>query len=440
MNSIQLPAVARRSIFTHCHRKGAEDGSARGRKKDFFLSSRTLGARYLRWPTREHLDGCEPTEPQEELAKADILEKVMKGRQPSDLMLRCTVLDAEGLLSNLILFSEGNVKTISGQFKKSDLSAEHRLNPRDLRKIDSRVPNLVPTILVRKEAILVNILHVRALVKADAVVLFDTYGSADSRLHSVFLYHLEHNLKSKGSGLPYEFRALESILLSVLSALEAEMVFIRNLVGGLLAELEDDIDHDSLKRLLHYSRRLASFQSRAKLVEQALEEVLEQDEDLNAMYLTDKKNGNVRGIDDHEELEFLLESFSKQVEEIVSEVGNIDTNVESTQEIVELILDSNRNSLLALDLQVSIATFGVGTGAFLASLLGMNLTNHFENHPWAFYGMTGFSSIIAGCVAWAGLRKLARMRKIGLASNSGKRKTKPWLPLPLRARKSDGWS
>jgi magnesium transporter len=95
----------------------------------------------------------------------------------------------------------------------------------------------------------------------------------------------QHNLKAKGSGLPYEFRylfpsllifnallftlllsALESILLSVLSALEAEMVFIRNLVGGLLAELEDDIDHDRFKRLLHYSRRLASFQNRAKLV------------------------------------------------------------------------------------------------------------------------------------------------------------------------------
>ena len=37
----------------------------------------------------------------------------------------------------------------------------------------------------------VNVLHIRALVKADAVVLFDTYGSTDSRLHSVFLYHLE---------------------------------------------------------------------------------------------------------------------------------------------------------------------------------------------------------------------------------------------------------
>ena len=61
-------------------------------------------------------------------------------------------------------------------------------------------------------------------------------------------------------------RALDSILLSVLSALEAEMVFTRHLVGGLLSELEDDIDRDKFKRLLHYSRRLTGFQNRAKLV------------------------------------------------------------------------------------------------------------------------------------------------------------------------------
>lgn len=55
-----------------------------------------------------------------------------------------------------------------------------------------------------------------------------------------------------------------------LSALEAEMVFIRNLVGGLLAEPEDDIDRDKFKRLLHYPRRLTSFQNRAKLVSRRL--------------------------------------------------------------------------------------------------------------------------------------------------------------------------
>ncbi|GLB39095.1 putative transporter [Lyophyllum shimeji] len=386
--------------------------------------------RNISWAPKPSHRPVELSDEQEDIAKAAILEKVMKGRQPTDLMLRCTVLDREG-----------NVKTISGHFRKSDLSAEHALNARDLRKIDSRVPNLVPTILVRKEAILVNILHIRALVKSDAVILFDTYGSADSRLHSVFLYHLEHNLKLKGSGSPYEFRALESILLSVLSALEAEMVFIRNLVGGLLAELEDNIDHDRFKRLLHYSRRLTSFQNRAKLVEEALEEVLGQDDDLNAMYLTDKKNNIVREGQDHEELELLLESFAKQVEEIVNEAESIQSNVQSTQEIVELILDSNRNALLALDLQVSIATLGIGSGALVAGLFGMNLTSHIEEHVYAFYAMSAASAALALLVAWTGLRKLAKIRRVGLSKSQNSQKARrPWLPLPLRSRSSDGWS
>jgi len=34
-------------------------------------------------------------------------------------------------------------------------------------------------------------LHIRALVKSDAVLLFDTYGSVNSKLQSSFLYHLE---------------------------------------------------------------------------------------------------------------------------------------------------------------------------------------------------------------------------------------------------------
>ena len=41
------------------------------------------------------------------------------------------------------------------------------------------------------------------------------------------------------------------------------------------------------------------------------------------MYLTDKKNGIRRELHEHDELEVLLESFSKQVEEIVNEVENI---------------------------------------------------------------------------------------------------------------------
>lgn len=238
----------------------------------------------------------------------------------------------------------------------------------------------------------------------------------------------------------------------MISALEAEMTFLRNLIGGLLAELDDDIDRDKFKRLLHYSRRLNSFQNRAKLVQQALEEVLEQDEDLAAMYLTDRHNGVNRKLSDHEDLEVLLETYSKQVEEIVNEASTMESNVQTTQEIVELILDSNRNALLALDLKVSIMTMGIGVGALLAGLFGMNLLSHFEGNTYAFYIISGTCLGIAGIVITGGLRRLARIRKIGLGGNplsidkfghkpsvDRSRSKRPWLPLPLRRRGSD-WS
>lgn len=82
---------------------------------------------------------------------------------PPPLPLRCTILDARG-----------NVQVISGSFPRSELCQEHKLEGRDLRKVDSRIPNVVPTILVRQEAFLVNMLHARALVKRDKVLLFDT--------------------------------------------------------------------------------------------------------------------------------------------------------------------------------------------------------------------------------------------------------------------------
>lgn len=42
------------------------------------------------------------------------------------------------------------------------------------------------------------------------------------------------------------------------------------------------------------------------------------------MYLTDKINRVSRELCDHDDLEVLLESFSKQVEEIVNEAENIE--------------------------------------------------------------------------------------------------------------------
>jgi magnesium transporter len=64
-------------------------------------------------------------------------------------------------------------------------------------------------------------------------------------------------------------------LVATANALEEEMTFTRQLVQQLLADLEDDINRDNLKRLLHYSRRIVGFQSRARYVKRAVDEILD---------------------------------------------------------------------------------------------------------------------------------------------------------------------
>lgn len=271
-------------------------------------------------------------------------------------------------------------------------------------------------------------LHLRALIKPDRVIIFNAPGYQESEAARRFKEHLQENVRAglnsthtnaecdEEMGLPYEHRALESILVDTANALEEEMGFIRRLVKNLLQNLETDINRENLRKLLHYSRRLAGFQSRAKSIKSAFDQLLESDEDLSAMYITDRLNGRPRALHDHAQLELLLESFTKQVEEIVSEIDTTAANMQSTQEIAELMLDSGRNALLALDIKVSIATLGIGTGALFAGVFGMNLTSTLENSPYAFWIVSGITAFIAACVFGYGSRILRKVRHIALVS------------------------
>lgn len=66
----------------------------------------------------------------------------------------------------------------------------------------------MPAILVREQAILVNLLQIRALIKSDLVILFDSITS-NSKHHSLFIYDLQERLRPNSASaqtLPLEFR------------------------------------------------------------------------------------------------------------------------------------------------------------------------------------------------------------------------------------------
>ncbi|KAG6235310.1 magnesium ion transporter [Claviceps purpurea] len=335
--------------------------------------------------------------------------RILASKAALEPRLRCTEVD-----------EHGKVILADGEFKKTELIARFGLNPRDLRKVDS---SNLPHILVRPSAILLNLLHLKVLIKHDRVLLFDAYGSKTSYPQSAFMYDLQGRLQQRqapaqgSNGLPYEFRALEAVLTSVTSEMEADFEAVREPVMRILSELENDIDRDKLRVLLILSKRLSTFEQKAKLVRDALEELLEADDDLAAMYLTEKTRNVHRALDDHTEVEMLLESYNKLTDEIVQEAGNLVSGIRNTEEIVRAILDANRNALMLLDLKFSVGTLGLAMGTFLAGLYGMNLENFIEETNWGFVFVTGMSSFASILVCWYGLIKLRKVQRIKMMRN-----------------------
>lgn len=320
--------------------------------------------------------------------------------------------------------------------------------PRDLRKIDS---SNLPHMLVRPSAILLNLLHLRVLIKHDRVLLFDVYGSSSSSAQSEFMYELQGKLRQKqapgtSGGLPYEFRALEVVLMSVTSELWKEFSAVQEPVMHLLSDLEDDVDREKLRILLVLSKKVSTFEQKARLVRDAIEELLEADDDLSQMYLTEKTRDIRREQDDHTEIEMLLESYHKIGDEVVQEAGNLVSGIRNTEEMqathsisnyikllltllpsIRAILDANRNSLMLLELQFSVYTLGLALGTFLAGLYGMNLENYIEETQYGFPLVSVGSTIAGVLVLWLGLVKLRKVQRVRMSQPS-KRPRKGLVP------------
>jgi magnesium transporter len=233
------------------------------------------------------------------------------------------------------------------------------------------------------------------------------------------MYDLEGKLRQKpdprngSTYLPYEFRALEAVLISVTSGLEAEFALVCEPVVHILRELEEDIDRDKLRHLLIHSKKLGTFEQKARLVRDAIDDLLNADDDLSAMYLTERKlTGKPRAENDHQEVEMLLESYHKICDEIVEVSGNLISNIRNTEEVVKAILDANRNQLMLLELKFSVGTLGLAGGTLIAGLYGMNLKNFMEESDLAFGGVSAVCFVLSALICMYGMRKLRKVQKV----------------------------
>lgn len=315
--------------------------------------------------------------------------------------IRCTLIN-----------QNGKVQINRGEFKRSDLVARFGLLPRDLRKLDVSTHNITPAILVRDTSILVNLLHIRAIIKHDCVLLVDVPAEDQfERLQSLFLQDLEHRIKQSTSGanaspMPYELRALEAILVSVIYTLNVEFVNHEQRVQSVLKELEESVDRERLQKLLVQSKILGAFVQKVVLIRNELEELVDSDKEMAGLYL------NPNAPQDESDVEVMLESYYSQCDEIVQAAENLSENIKSTEEYINILLDSNRNSLMLLEVRFQIGMLGLSAGSAIAALYGMNLQNMIEDTTWGFLTVCGMIGVLSIATVGVGLRRLARAHKL----------------------------
>ncbi|KAK6203345.1 mitochondrial MRS2-like protein [Scheffersomyces amazonensis] len=347
-----------------------------------------------------------------------------RSRVPDNEFVRCTVFN-----------KAGDIIQHGRDIKKSKFLKLYNLAPRDFRKIsrhhnqnNSSTSNInvdiVPSIVTRHDGILLNLLNIKALIKYDTVAVFDSVRSSsggsrfnESHSHSIFLKDLGDRLKAHDESLPYEFRALESVLVHVMSNLSTEMRVHKTVLQNILSGLEDSIERVKLRYLLIQSKKIAQFHQKASLIRDLLDDLLDQDEELNALYFTDSHKGIEREGNNHTEVEILLESYYKMSDEIVQTVENLRSQIRTTEEIINIILDSNRNELMLLGLKFSTGLLSLGIALYIGALYGMNLENFIEESDGGFEVVVTLSTMALLFLLYISMKKLHKVERVTMTGS-----------------------
>ncbi|KAF8050620.1 hypothetical protein N665_1922s0006 [Sinapis alba] len=229
-----------------------------------------------------------------------------------------------GVRTWLVLCSSG--KEQATEAGKHTIMRRTGLPARDLRILDPLL-SYPSTVLGRERAIVINLEHIKAIITAQEVLLLNWKDPSVAPFIEEFqrrirCYHhatkpqegenteggeggtsqlsgdqgeeakkdAKLSLGNQGGSkvLPFEFVALEACLEAASTSLESEAVRLELEAHPALDKLTLKISTLNLERVRQIKSRLVAITGRVQKVRDALEHLLDDDEDMAEMYLTDK--------------------------------------------------------------------------------------------------------------------------------------------------------
>lgn len=215
--------------------------------------------------------------------------------------------------------------------------------------------------------------------------------------------------------LDFEFRVLEAILSFAVAKYARRIQLYEPVVTDLLKRMIVDatqIEYQALQRLLPISNSLSSFERSTNEVINVLKDLLNNNDDMLEMSLTEKfkRSGELPPMKQHEECELLLESYLREISHVNRRAFALRKQIQTSQDILNISMSSYRNQITKVNVQMAFATVGLSVGTVGAGLFGMNLLTGLEQHPQAFLIVT------SGCLGLAGLVYL-RLSRLALPQN-----------------------
>ncbi|CAN1253292.1 Magnesium transporter MRS2-3 [Linum perenne] len=383
------------------------------------------------------------------------------------------------------------------------------LPARDLRILDPLL-SYPSTVLGRERAIVINLEHIKAIITAQEVLLLNSkdpsvtpfveelqkrisfhYQATKAQVvldvSALLTMHDSQGLKSNtenpgpehlllaqdqeegrsGDGrqsmenrdgskvLPFEFVALEACLEAACGCLEIEAKTLELEAHPALDKLTSKISTLNLERVRQIKSRLVAITGRVQKVRDELEHLLDDDEDMAEMYLTEKlasmenstassfSNGdemeddlppddNVHGalsrtltsttrsaLSKHldvEELEMLLEAYFVQIDGTLNKLSTLREYVDDTEDYINIMLDDKQNHLLQMGVMLTTATLVISFFIVVAGIFGMNINISLFNEEvetgmpkfmWTVGGSTiGTIVLYVIAIAWCKHKRL----------------------------------
>jgi magnesium transporter len=205
---------------------------------------------------------------------------------------------------------------------------------------------------------------------------------------------------------PPELVFLEDVLRETCDAFDRRVSVYEPIVDSFVDRVANEVFSDSgVHQLVPIKDSLQSFEIHVKQSLDCLTELLNNDDDMLRLLLTEQRQAEARGEgvshERHEGVELLLEEYARQLTNILFEIHYLLQRLQSKQEFASLALAGYRNRLIRMNLYLALAGLSLGVGTTVAGFFGMNLINGFEESPYAFNSVIMLTSLTGVGVAAA---------------------------------------